>query len=248
MKIAIFSKDKKQQDKIYASVSCYCKNNSYDAELCLFTCSHDLLCSMQTRPPNILYFNIQSQLDVSIAEQARHYSPHCAMIFISPHREFAIDAYRLDGISYLLSPIKENEICKALQKCHSILESSRFITVRLSRHMTVNLALSRIYYIEVLNKRIIFHTEQTAISALNLTLNKVESMVGSYPFYRCHRCYIVNLNYVSSLAKGQFILKNNETVMIRKNGFPQARLCLSNFISQQFLENNSILFDDFSNL
>ena len=61
--------------------------------------------------------------------------------------------------------------------------------------------ISQIYYVEVQDHDLIYYTAVGQFRSKG-TMNEVEEAIGSDTFFRCNRCYLVNLEYVESFQNG----------------------------------------------
>ena len=57
---------------------------------------------------------------------------------------------------------------------------------------------AEIHYIEVLNHMLIYHTDSGERKDWN-SLNQREKELAPFSFFRCHRCFLINLNDVTGI-------------------------------------------------
>ncbi|MGD1842979.1 MAG: LytR/AlgR family response regulator transcription factor, partial [Thermonemataceae bacterium] len=76
----------------------------------------------QTPEPDLLFLDIQLSDGVSfdILEQS---TIECPVIFTTAYNEYAIEAFKVNSIDYLLKPIEKEELARALQKFKKLRES-----------------------------------------------------------------------------------------------------------------------------
>lgn len=75
-----------------------------------------------------------------------------------------------------------------------------------------------ICYAVRVNRRVAIHTEKEVIHA-KITLQELEELLRNYPFYRCHRSYLVNLDCIKEIVPWfngacNLVLKNKEDTKI----------------------------------
>ncbi len=56
-------------------------------------------------------------------ELFNQYKLTCPIIFTTAYDEYAIQAFRVNGVDYLLKPIVEEELKNAIERCRSIIEN-----------------------------------------------------------------------------------------------------------------------------
>lgn len=151
------------------------------------------------------------------AKLIRRIDSDCAIVFTTTSKDFAIEGYKVDALDYIIKPAKDEEIIQLITK---YLDSKKekegpFITV-IADYRKVDVTLSKIVYIEVIDKYCIFHTTERDIKS-RMSMNELVDKL-SRPFLRCHRSYMVNLDYVKDITE-DFIMKNGDVVYIRKNDY-----------------------------
>ena len=62
------------------------------------------------------------------------------------------------------------------------------------------LDVSRILYIEVVNHSLIYHLTDEDLEAKG-SLSELEESLRPYNFFRCSKCYLVNLEHVESVTE-----------------------------------------------
>ena len=130
------------------------------------------------------------------------------VIFTTAHRGFAIEAFELDAIDYLLKPISFERFLKAVNKVlqtnYSLTEISApnlsFVYFRADRKM-VKVFLDDILYIESYRDYVIIHMKKEKLLKVKLTLNHVERMLPENQFLRIHRSFLVSINKITAFTK-----------------------------------------------
>src|SRR3954451_10782272 len=80
---------------------------------------------MQNAEPDLIFMDIQLCDGVSF-ELFDMYKLSCPVIFTTAYDEYALRAFKVNGIDYLLKPVDEEELKRAIDKCRSIVESKNF--------------------------------------------------------------------------------------------------------------------------
>ncbi len=159
-----------------------------------------------------------------------------AIIFTTAFRDFALDAYELDAIDYLLKPIsferffksvskyyqwKNNDNMKVLANRKSEQLVNGFINIRSDRKV-VKLFIDDISFIESLNDYVKIHLEDEII----ITREKISVLEGILPedqFIRTHRSFIV--------AVGKIKAFTSELIEVKKCEIPIGRTYKSSVLS-----------------
>jgi DNA-binding LytR/AlgR family response regulator len=94
---------------------------------------------------------------------------------------------------------------------------------------SVEVFLDAIMYFEQKNHIVELHTAEGVLrTSQSARLGELEARLPSPPFVRCHRSYLVNLDYVQSADREQnaFFLMNGDRADIRQGGFGKCKALL----------------------
>lgn len=80
--------------------------------------------------------------------------------------------------------------------------------------MTQNINISQIYYIEVINRKIYVHTQYDTIEYYD-KLEQVQKQLDKR-FIKCHRSYIINMDYFYQYQNNIITLQNGQTVPVSR--------------------------------
>jgi len=123
-----------------------------------------------------------------------------AVIFITAHREYALEGYELDVVDYLLKPVAFSRFLMAVNK---ITERSQPVntndsTIHLKDHMFVNVSRKRqkilysdIVYLESKREYVNIVTQQGSYLT-KIQLSELEKQLDNEAFIRIHRSFIVS--------------------------------------------------------
>lgn len=172
--------------------------------------------------PDILFMDIQLSDGVSF-DLLEQYKLSCPIIFTTAYDEYAIRAFKVNGVDYLLKPVEEEDLKKAIDKCKAIIESksrppadlAELISnlsqpggklVKYKERFVVNI---KNQWMPVATKDIAFFTKEVLnyIYLLNgdrflidyTTLEEVEELLNPDQFYRANRQFIINIDAIHSV-------------------------------------------------
>lgn len=160
---------------------------------------------------DIIFLDIDMKLSngMEAAKRLRKIDGRVALIFETQLAQYAVEGYLVDAVGYLVKPIEYYTLSLVMTKALSALQKSRqtkkIIVMEEDRKTIVDAADIR--YIEVLNHMLIHHTVHGEYRDWN-TLNQREKELTPFSFFRCHRCYLVNLRQVTGIdtARDQVLL------------------------------------------
>jgi two-component system, LytTR family, response regulator len=171
-------------------------------------------------------FNLLKQLD----------QVNFQLIFTTAHSEFAIRAFRVNALDYLLKPIEPDLLQAAVEKVREARGSSviqgqlNHLVESLRTQSLRRLAIPSsdgITFLEIVNIIHIggsgnystFHLDNGEKVTASKNLGHFESLLGDEQFFRCHQSHIVNLDYMKRI-----ITKDGNSIEL-KNGL-QAPIAL----------------------
>jgi two-component system, LytTR family, response regulator len=156
------------------------------------------------------------------------------VIFVTASEEFAIKAFRLAAIDYLLKPIAPNDLKEAVQRAEDqhfksnksldILKETLRSPERLARRIALH-SLEKISIVEIddiirceadmNNTKFFLHNGDTIF--VTKTLKYYEDLLSEHTFLRVHQSHLVNHRFIQAFLKkdgGYLQLKNNHIVPV----------------------------------
>lgn len=167
--------------------------------------------------PNLAFFDIQlgDGLSFEIFEKTNISFP---VIFTTAYDEFALKAFKVHSIDYLLKPILKEELDAAIQKFrkfHSgnavsnesikeVIElirpsrKSRFL-VKVGEHLR-SIAIADVHYFYSSNKFTFLNTDDNKHYDLSHSLDEIEQMLEPGSFFRVNRQFLLSLKSISDIV------------------------------------------------
>ena len=148
------------------------------------------------------------------------------IIFITQMAQYAIEGYSVQALDYVLKPVQYFAFAAKMQQVSKILAARSDAPLLItSREGMVKLPLSAIYYVEVRNHTLCFHTKQNTIeSTAAQTMSGLSQELAGKDFARCHQGYLLNLRHVMGYDRSCVKLPGCTLPMSRTyyKGFVQA--------------------------
>ncbi len=149
------------------------------------------------------------------------------VIFVTAHTEFAVEAFNFDVCGYVLKPINDKALVKAVDRAIArTLLKRRASGAGENKDLKIGIPddtgiryvnINDIIYCESQNRYTrVVTTDAEIISSYNLGRYQ-ETLIQDF-FYQIHRSYIINLNHVSRYdATGFVIMSNGSNIPVSKN-------------------------------
>ncbi|MCX6276294.1 MAG: LytTR family DNA-binding domain-containing protein [Bacteroidetes bacterium] len=174
---------------------------------------------LKVHTPDLIFLDIHLADGESfdIFRQVRVTSP---IIFTTAYDQFALQAFKLNSIDYILKPVKQEELAAALTKFKSIYPEKKDTTVDYQKLAdliagektgykkrllirygdllkTIEIKDAAYFYSE--NKISYVATKQGARYALDNTLDELEKMLEPKEFFRINRQFIVGVDAIDKM-------------------------------------------------
>lgn len=168
--------------------------------------------------PDLLFLDIQLSdgLSFEIFEEVEVKS---AIIFTTAYDEYALKAFKLNSVDYLLKPIDNEELENAINQFKKLQSSANIgfnidqikklvapsqkdfkkrFTVKIGQHLKmISVATIECFYSE--NKATHIHTIDNRTYLLEDTLEQLEAKLDPEIFFRVSRKYFVNINAIKDI-------------------------------------------------
>ena len=230
MKIGICDDEKEiremLQDKVHSLYP--------EADIELYASGEELLVG---ELPDILLLDIQMQgkSGIETAKELRLTDRHLIIIFVTAIEDYVFQAFDVDALHYLVKPFSDAKFSEVLRKAVGQYEDRRksesinaridkpslFITTK-GTHITVN--IEDIVYAEVFDRKVIIHTMDSDIEYYG-KLKDLQQKAGE-GFYRPHRAYLVNFDFIRKYDAKIIYMKKGQALMAKQNyqGFVKSYL------------------------
>ena len=193
--------------------------------------------------PDVVFLDIQMPelSGIEVANRVRTLEPVPAVVFTTAYDRYAVTAFELDAVDYLLKPFGEQRFDAALARARGVVETKNAaasldraratltepagsatlerIFVR-DRDAVVPLALDDVQRIEAQDDYVMIHTESRR-HLVSLRIRDLELRLPDPPFLRVHRSHIVNLDHVDRMVRLddtrlQVRMKNGTTLPVSR--------------------------------
>lgn len=189
----------------------YLETNLTDMKIISFSSGEDLLACKE--PIDIIFLDIQMKgiNGLKTAELIRRNDDSMIIIFLTGFRGFMQAGYRVKAFRYLLKPISEQEFMKTLTEAINDITRNCKAIVSLEGQIHF-IKLKEIIYIEYVDRYTIVRTKKGFFNC-STTMIEWETILNTGDFFRVHKAYIVNMEYIDEIGK-EVLLDNGEKVEV----------------------------------
>ena len=177
---------------------------------------------MENAEPDIVFADIQLSDGVSF-EVFERYELKCPIVFTTAYDEYAIRAFKVNGVDYLLKPVNISDLKKAIDKCRMLFDSTtkfpssiqelmkvlhdpernaklykeKFIVNMRNNWLPISTKDIACFVRENLNYLYTFSGERYIVDMV--TLEEIEELLDPHQYFRTNRQSIVNINAIQSV-------------------------------------------------
>lgn len=222
MKIAVCDDDMATREHIVTLI----KEQIRDTAVVTFASGEEMLKAKEDFDISFLDVKMKELSGMDVAkhirqEQEQNGSKKSIIIFVTGYEKYMNDAFDVLAFHYLLKPIDEEKFRivfgRALKELSVAEErTKRYILVKNSG-VQQKVYVKDIYYIESANKKVIIHTGAGILESYG-KMEKLEQMTGN-GFYRCHRCYLVNMEKIVSYNANTIKVANGDKLILAQKKY-----------------------------
>lgn len=194
----------------------YKENSKESFRISCFSDGKELLTDYRPVFDIILMDIEMAQIDgMTAAEEIRRTDKNVVIIFLTNMPQYAIKGYAVEALDYILKPVSYYAFSQCLERALKRRQKRReaFLNISTGKGALQKISFSSVYYIEIQGHTLFYHTTEGTLSAAG-SIREVEQQVDDR-FFRCNKCYLVNLEHVASL-KGGFAVVGGEEVQISR--------------------------------
>ncbi|MDO4169301.1 MAG: LytTR family DNA-binding domain-containing protein [Lachnospiraceae bacterium] len=167
----------------------------------------------------IILMDIQLKNDngIDIIRELHQYKHNIAVIFISGYTEFIEDSFEVDPIYFLVKPLKRDVFIKAIEKAVNKMTHFHKKSICISQGKEMyRIFLDEIYYAESIVRKVKLYCNHSTLE-FYMKMNDLEEKLKEDHFIRCHKSFIVNMQYIRFVDGNNIILLNGQKIPISRN-------------------------------
>lgn len=163
---------------------------------------------------------------LELASQLVQEQPEIHLVFATAYPDYALEAFALYSLDYILKPFNEERVKKTVNKLKERIESLQTGKNQMEATIVIEnqgkrilLKPSEIVYVESCKPQI--HIRTTDDDYLfRGSLQVLKENLEKYDFFQSHRSYLINLRHVRQIIHSgktyQILLDSNERVMLSR--------------------------------
>lgn len=150
------------------------------------------------------------------ARRLRQMDEDVVLIFITNLAQYAINGYEVRALDFMVKPVTygemEYKLDRALRHCHRYEDTT--LTLEIGG-VTRKIPVRTIYYVEVYNHSLVYHTITGNIVAHG-QLKELETAPCFRNFAKCNACYLINCSQVTEVYPDHVVVGGDELPISRR--------------------------------
>ena len=173
---------------------------------------------MKEYPCDVIFLdvNMPEATGLKLAEALQHLKYPPAVVFVTAYSEYAIEAFKVNAVDYLVKPVETDRLSQAIARVRE--NVSLHVQAQRSERISVEkggkkilIAIEKIRYVMARDDYAYLQTDTDRYFS-TVSLAQLEKRLDGHGFFRVHRGYLVNLSMVEEVEPvtgGTLLLKLN---------------------------------------
>ena len=205
LRIAIVEDEEEYIKQLQKYVRRFSDENGQEIEVSVFRDGNEIVANYSPEF-DILLLDIEMPVldGLNAARKIRKVDEKVVMMFITNVANYAIHGYEVGALL---------RFQRAVDRARQRVDDEILLTLR---DGVVKVSVRQIYYVEVQNRMLIYHT-MNGDYTMRGTMKSVEEQLAKYHFVKCNHWYIVNLSHVERISKDTVTVAGTELEISRRS-------------------------------
>lgn len=157
---------------------------------------------------------------IELGKMIRSKRTDAVIIFFTTSRDFALDAFGVHALQYLIKPIEKGALFETLKKAIVMSKKKeRLYSIETSKSL-VSVKINDIKYIEYKNHLLYFYLKDTIIISKYYRVpfaKAAETLFNDSNFILIHRAILVNMRHIDTMTKKSLKMSNDNVLPVSKS-------------------------------
>lgn len=175
---------------------------------------------------------------IDLAKELRLRGAEAPFVFLTASADYALDAFNVYAMQYVLKPVKEDKLFPVLDKIVSALnkEEDSFFFVSTPERM-LKIPFSSVVCVESIHRTLkVYLTDGREISSKTIRVpfaTAVAMLIQDKRFLQVHKSFVLNMDKVNEVAANSFIMKHGTEVPVPKHRRAESKAQYYEYLSQR---------------
>lgn len=166
-------------------------------------------------------------LGTDIAKEIRKIDTHTVLLFSTNHPNFALSAFEVDALGYLLKPYHYSDLKEKMNRAiiavdylvDKMTAEEKYLTFTMSGQ-NFHIPFASILYIEKHRNQVILHTSAKPYTIYQ-TFKELKNQLDMQKFVQIHQGYIVNYSHITFVKNYTVVLDSTITLPVSRSFYPK---------------------------
>lgn len=217
MKIAICEDQAPERDALRGLLEAELDQRRIVCEIVSFQSGEAMLAALQHEvfPVSFLDIYMPGITGVDVAREIRRRDEGAVIIFTTTSPDHMAEGFDLGAVHYILKPVTVEAMRQAMDRALRLVQDhGRYVEIQIDR-VRHKLYLADILAVESKDKYCAITTKANTLYPY-MRLDELEALLGDERFLRCHRSYLVNMDFAMGVRDNDFVLTSGLRVPIKR--------------------------------
>lgn len=153
------------------------------------------------------------------------YGNDLRIVFVTSLEQYALEGYPVHAFGFLVKPVSYARLCFLLDDALRSLAAAQCMQIAVQTDDGTKIVdTSQVLYVESFAHRMRLTSKEGSLFCTT-PLKELKSKLANSGFVCCHRCYLVNLRYVTTVKSDECIMTNGDRIPVsrgKRTDFQQA--------------------------
>jgi DNA-binding LytR/AlgR family response regulator len=169
-----------------------------------FVSAMEALDFLKKNPCDLVFLDINMP-DITGLDFSQLLPKNTSVIFTTAYSQYAVDAFNINALDYILKPIDFSRFMKACQKAYEKIndESPKipYLFIK-DGYDLVRVSIENLLFVESEGNYLTFK-ESDKKTVTRMTMTEAIEMLLKSDFFRLHKSFVINLNHVKKIERHQ---------------------------------------------
>ncbi len=186
--------------------------------------------------PDVVFLDVQmpGMTGFEVARQLLEEQPNCQIVFVTAYDQYAIEAFEVNAVDYLLKPVEQERLEQALHRVARRISSDRPVNEQLAKILRIvgeRQTRRDQMAVKVEDRYLLVHADDIIFASLTgdtinvvtnslsgtsnyKTLDELQARLDPDVFWRVHRSHLVNITKIKEIVpwfSRNYILRMNDS-------------------------------------
>lgn len=214
--VAICDDEQEMSEQIRLMTAAFFRKKNREATIVQFSRGEDVL--HYDKQIDILFLDIQMEgIDgIETARRLRKQRFGGFLIFITILKELVFQSFEVGAYDYLVKPVEEAYFVKMMERLFSSMQNAVEASLLIQKgYESRMIPLADLVFCEIIDRKIYLHLSSLEVVDYYEKIKRLETKLDSR-FFRCHRSYLINLNYLRGYKNGIAYLEGGKEIPVSR--------------------------------